>query len=434
MSNPTQRGTMKIRTAVAAIATAGLLLTACGPSTGSEQNLAAPGADATGTLQVWLMDGSQPQSVIDGVADEFKNNYPMIDVQVELQQWEDIQDRLTASLGTDASPDVVEIGNSVTAKFADAGQLADLTSQAENLGVPNMLPGLAASGLLNDARFAIPYHGGVRVVVYSKSAFKAAGIKTAPQTLAELETAAAKLAAANQANKKYSPFYFPGKYWPGAIPFVWMRGGEIATQDGGRWTGALDSAAAQEGLTTLKNLVRKYSRAPEDGDETANMDAFQSGNVGMMIDSWWSPGALDTGKQRGDIGVFALPGISAERSAPVFMDGSDLAISAKSEQKALATQFVALMTGTATQTLLAEEGGVIPNQAAAFTGLKGNKFLTVAAAAAKNSQFTPVSPNWGNVESSGVLQDMLVDIFTGTESVSAATREASEQITTILNG
>ena len=73
------------------------------------------------------MDQSQPQSVIDAVNDRFKEQYPEVKVDVELQQWAGIQDKLTTSLGTDSTPDVVEIGNTLTAKYADAGLLADLS-------------------------------------------------------------------------------------------------------------------------------------------------------------------------------------------------------------------------------------------------------------------------------------------------------------------
>jgi hypothetical protein len=45
-----------------------------------------------------------------------------------------------------------------------------------------------------------------------------------------------------------------------------------------------------------------------------------------------------------------------------------------------------------------------------------------------------VSPNWANVESSQVLQDMLVKIFSDAATVEEATASASEQITSILNG
>jgi N,N'-diacetylchitobiose transport system substrate-binding protein len=421
---------MKFRTGIVALAAAGLTLTACSSSSDSSAEVEAPSADATGTLKVWLMDGSQPQTVVDAVNEQFNEAYPNVEVQVELQQWGGIQDKLTTSLGTDSTPDVVEIGNSLTAKFSDAGLLAELDPAA--FGVDGMLPGLQPSGELDEIRYGIPYYGGVRIVVYKKSDFADAKVEV-PTTLDELESVAAALQEANADNSKYSAFYFPGKYWYGAVPFVWDAGGEIAVQDGDEWTGTLDSAESRAGLATLKNLVDNYSKAPKDGDETKNMDAFNTGDVGMMIDSWWAPGALDTGDLAGDIGVFALPGTTAETTSPVFFGGSDLAVSERSENKGLGVEWMKILTNLETQTQLAEEGGVIPNQDGAFIGHEGNEFLLVADEAATVSKFTPVTPNWGNVESSGVLQDMLVKIFTDAASIDDATAEASEAITETLN-
>jgi N,N'-diacetylchitobiose transport system substrate-binding protein len=424
---------MKFRTGIVALAAAGLTLTACSSSGDTATDIESPSADATGTLKVWLMDGSQPQTVVDAVNAQFAETYPNVEVQVELQQWGGIQDKLTTSLGTDSTPDVVEIGNSLTAKFADAGLLTEL--DAATFGVDGMLPGLQPSGELDGIRYGIPYYGGVRIVVYKKSDFEKANVEV-PTTLAELETVASKLQEANADNSKYSAFYFPGKYWYGAVPFVWDAGGDIATQDGDEWTGALDSAESRAGLTTLKNLVDNFSKAPKDGDETKNMDAFNTGDVGMMIDSWWAPGALNAEGQAfaGDIGAFALPGTNADTTAPVFFGGSDLAVSEKSANKGLATEWMKILTSLEIQTQLAKEGGVIPNQDGAFVGHEGNEFLLVADEAAKVSKFTPVTPNWGNVESSGVLQDMLVKIFTDASSIDDATAEASASITSALNG
>ena len=429
---------MKLRSGIVALVAAGLTLTACSSGGGGSNEpaptgIASPSADATGTLKVWLMDGSQPQSVVDAVNAQFKKAYPNVQVQVELQQWGGIQDKLTTSLGSDSTPDVVEIGNSLTAKFADAGLLAEMDPATFN--VEGMLPGLQPSGELDGKRYGIPYYGGVRIVVYKKSDFAKAGV-TEPKTLDELNQVAAKLQAKNADNKKYSAFYFPGKYWYGAVPFVWDAGGDIATKDGDQWKGVLDSSESQAGLTTLNDLVQKFSKAPKDGDETKNMDAFNTGNVGMMIDSWWSPGALDAKGQpfAGDVGAFPLPGTTADKTAPVFFGGSDLGVSAKSKQQGLAVEWMKILTDRPTQTMLAKEGGVIPNQQGAFVGHEGQPFLQVADKAATVSRFTPVSPCWGNVESSGTLQDMLVKIFTGAQSIPDATKAASEAITTTMNG
>ena len=53
---------MRLRHVLAASAAAALVLTACGTSSDDANDVAAPDADTEGTLTVWLMEGSQPDS------------------------------------------------------------------------------------------------------------------------------------------------------------------------------------------------------------------------------------------------------------------------------------------------------------------------------------------------------------------------------------
>ena len=53
--------------------------------------------------------------------------------------------------------------------------------------------------------------------------------------------------------------------------------------------------------------------------------------------------------------------------------------------------------------------------------------------AAKNTWFVPNTPNWANVESGNVLQNMLESIATGKSSVADAAKSADTQIASILN-
>ncbi|GAB3820618.1 sugar ABC transporter substrate-binding protein [Tessaracoccus terricola] len=434
---------MKTRQILGALAISALFLTACGGDAETPEDPADPGneqgqegeAPASGELTVWLMDGSQPESVVDAVKAQFNETYPDVEVTVELQQWAGVQDKLTTAMNSDATPDVVEIGNSLTAKFADSGLLSDLTDQADALGSANWLPGLAASGELDGQRYGIPYYGGVRIVMYNTEHFAEAGVEV-PTTLDELEEVAATLAEANGGTDAgYSAFYFPGKFWYGALPFIWAEGGDIATRDGDQWTGQLDSQESRAGLERLQRLVDTYSTAPTDGDEVSNWEVFQEDNVGMVIDSWWAPGAVAGVEGWEDkVGAFPLPGVTADETAPAFMGGSDLAIPERSDAKEWAAEWVRILTGEEIQTQLAAEGGVIPNNEASFSGHEGNDFLLVADEAARVSAFTPVSPQWGNVEGEAVIPDMLVKILSGSASIEDATAEANQRVTDILNG
>ena len=182
--------------------------------------------------------------------------------------------------------------------------------------------------------------------------------------------------------------------------------------------------------------MNALSRADKTGDEAKQDQAFAQGHVAMIIANGWEVGVI-TDPKAGDptlkdkLGAFPIPSHNAGQTAPVFLGGSDLGISAKSQHQALAQEWLGLLAGTKYQSQMVTVGGVIPNTTSLVnlsTGLPA-----IFAAAAKNSRFTPNSPNWANVESANVLQDMLVSIFTGKASIPTATSAASDKIATILN-
>jgi N,N'-diacetylchitobiose transport system substrate-binding protein len=419
-----------------------LAVTACGGSDkkdsadNTKPSAAAAPADKTANLTIWLMDGSQPPEVVTAINDEFKAKYPKVTVKVELQKWEGIQEKTTAALGSDTPPDVLEIGNTLTSKFAASGGLADLTSAKATLGGDNWLKGLEESGTFEGKLYGVPYYAGDRGVIYRKDMFDKANVKP-PTTRDELVTVGEKLMEANKGVKGFSALYFPGKYWYAALPFIWDEGGDLAVKEGDSWKGALDSPQSQAGLTWLKSAVDKLSTAPKDADEAKDADVFKAGKAAMIIDPGWMVGVIldpKTGKPelKDKIGVFAIPGKSADQSAPVFLGGSTLSVSEGSKEKALATEWLGLLAGVKYQTKMGE-AGYIPNNSTLLDIKKDDPIQSVLFSAAKNSRFTPATPNWASVESSTILQDMLVSIFSGKKSVADATKQASDAITEKLN-
>src|SRR5262249_44567748 len=103
--------------------TLAIVATACGATSSNNP------ADQTGTLTIWLMNGSAPQAVVDGVNADFKVKYPKVTVNVEIQQWGDIGTKLDTAYAGSTPPDVVELGNTLVAKYAAAGALEDISSK-----------------------------------------------------------------------------------------------------------------------------------------------------------------------------------------------------------------------------------------------------------------------------------------------------------------
>jgi N,N'-diacetylchitobiose transport system substrate-binding protein len=417
---------------VASVAVA-LIAAACGGSSSESNNPSSQ----TGTLTVWLMNGSAPQSVIDEVNTDFKVKYPNVTVKVEIQQWGDIGTKLDTAFGGSTPPDVVELGNTLVAKYAAAGALEDITGKKTSFdNASTWLQSLTDSCTQNGKLYCVPYYAGSRAIIYRKDFFASAGV-TPPDSLDSLLTAGQKLMAAHSSDPNFSALYFPGKYWYAALPFVWDFGGDIATQSGGKWQGSLNSSSSQQGLTTLSTLVSSLSRADKTGDEAKQDAAFAQGHVAMIIANGWEVGVILDPKAgnpalKDQLGAFPIPSHNAGQSAPVFLGGSDLGVAAKSKHVDLANAWVQMLTGNKHMAEMATVGGVIPNNTSMLN--LGTGINTTFYNAAKNSKFVPNSQNWAGVENANVLPDMLVKIFTKQQSIPDASKAASDRITTILNG
>jgi N,N'-diacetylchitobiose transport system substrate-binding protein len=427
----------KLRAAAVVGATVALFAAACGSGDSSESASGNSGNTQAKDITVWLMNGSAPDAVIKRVNAQFNQAHPNTQVKIQIQQWDGIQEKTTTALASNTPPDVLEIGSTLVSKFADSGGLEDLSSKKADLGGDTWLQGLTDAGTLDGKLFGIPYYAGDRAVLYRKDLFAKAGITTLPTDRAGFVATMAKLQAKFGSDKQFSALYFPGQYWYAALPFVWDEGGEVAVQDNGQWKGALDSPQSQAGLSALKDMVTKYSKAPVNGNENDNDPAVPlgEGKAGMIIDAGWKVGTVEKAHPnlKGQIGVFAVPSKNAGQTAPVFLGGSNLAVSAGSDAPELAYEWIKILAGTKAQTDLATTGGVIPNSTSLLTLHAKDPVLSVFDLAAKNSRSTPATPKWANVESGTVLQDMLVSIFSGKKSVADATTDATEAITKTLN-
>jgi len=428
----------KMRAAAVVGATVALFAAACGSGGNSPESASGDSGNTQAKdITVWLMNGSAPDAVIKRVNAQFNQAHPNTQVKIQIQQWDGIQEKTTTALAGNNPPDVLEIGSTLVSKFADSGGLEDLSSKKADLGGDAWLQGLTDAGTLDGKLYGIPYYAGDRAVLYRKDMFAKAGITTLPSDRAGFVATMAKLQAKYGSDKQFSALYFPGQYWYAALPFIWDEGGEVAVQDNGQWKGALDSPQSQAGLSALKDIVTKYSKAPVNGNENDNDPAVPlgEGKAGMIIDAGWKVGTVEKAhpQLKGQIGVFPVPSKNAGQTAPVFLGGSNLAVSAGSDAPELAYEWIKILAGTKAQTDLATTGGVIPNSTSLLTLHAKDPVLSVFDLAAKNSRSTPSTPKWANVESGTVLQDMLVSIFSGKKSVADATTDATEAITKTLN-
>jgi N,N'-diacetylchitobiose transport system substrate-binding protein len=420
-------------TGLALVGGAALVLAGCA---GGSSGDASGGEGEAAEIRVWLVGTDTPQEARDYLVDTFEEENPGSTLVIEEQQWTGLVDKLTTSLSSSDSPDIVEMGNTQAAAFTSSGALLSLDDIEEQLGGSDLLPGFVEAGSADGTLYAAPYYSGARVVFYNTAMYDQAGVAV-PETLDDYVTNGEALA---QALPGVSGVYFPGKDWYNALPFIWENGGEVAVQDAdGTWDAQFSSAESLAGLAQVQELMTTASLAPKDGDETDGWVPFrteQSATYSAPSWAYWSIVA-DEDKAATAVaettGYFALPGADGG-AAQVFAGGSNIGIAAKSQHPDLAKSALEIILSDDYQTLLAEAGLVpaktsLGDQVAAATP----ELAAIIAEAAANAKLTPASPMWADVEAQGIMQDFFVNVANGGDLEALATA-LDEQIESILNG
>ncbi|MEO5796501.1 MAG: sugar ABC transporter substrate-binding protein [Rhodoferax sp.] len=261
-----------------------------------------------------------------------------------------------------AAPDVVAIDLIFVPAFAAAGQLSDVTADANALPFAKTLsPSHVRLAKYDGKQFAVPFSAESSLLLYNKALFKRAGLdaEKPPKTMAELEAAARKIAALGKGVKG---FYFSGACGGCNIftltPYVWASGGDILSADGKQET--LDNPA-------LRNTLSMYRRLWTDGampggaktDNGANfISPFFTGKIGMVGTGAFAIGLLKKEHPEIDFGVAPLPGDKGGTSS--FAGGDSIAIPAASKHKKEAWEFIQWALSEEVQVEQFAKNGSIP--------------------------------------------------------------------------
>jgi N,N'-diacetylchitobiose transport system substrate-binding protein len=392
----------------------------------------AGGGDSAGgdgeaaEIRVWLVGTDTPQEARDYLVETFEDEHPGSTLVIEEQTWDGLVDRLTTSLSSSDSPDIVEFGNTQAPAFTSVGALLDISDIYEDLGGDDLLPGFVEAGSFDGAFYAPPLYSGARVVFADPAL-----VSEAPATLDDYITEAVDLAAANPGD---SGVYFAGQDWYNALPFIWENGGEIAVPDGDEWDAQLSSEASIAGLEQVQDLMTNASLAPRDGDNAEPWTPYCEGTAIQFSAPNWALGlasACETDDPPAAPFVYALPGLDGG-VAQAFAGGSNIGISARSAHPDLARSALEIILSDEFQTIYGENGLIPAKQSLAST-LGDSPEAQAFTAAAANAKLTPASPNWAEVEASRVLEDFFVQIAQGGDVAQLAT-EVDAQIESILNG
>ncbi|MFF2184718.1 extracellular solute-binding protein [Streptomyces sp. NPDC058155] len=409
----------RIRYALTALPVLALTLTACGGGGVAK-------SDSDNKLTIWMMTGGPGDNpLIKEATAQFKKDHPDIDVDIEIQQWDGVATKITTALASGNPPDIVEMGNTQTPLQTYSGGLADLTGSKKSFeGSEDWLTGLSGPSEYDGKLYAVPLYGGTKVVMYNKKMFADAGITTPPKTLAELQEHCGTLADANSGTANFSGFYLPGQYWFNGMPFLFAKGGEIASQKDGKWQAEMSSPANQAGLKAWKSFQNTCSTPSSVGVNTDSPDQdqlFADGKAAMAYVKAWEPAAVieKNPKMKDNIGFFAMPGYTPDSTMPVIVSGSTIGIAAGSPDRDAAEDWLRVVTGEKFQQRMATELNLLPISPG-FTPPGVPEQLTVASQASKVSRPLPNSPGEATLETERYNEQFFSKIASGADIASSS--------------
>ncbi|MGD9485914.1 extracellular solute-binding protein [Streptomyces sp. TRM70308] len=412
---------------LAALATAAvttLVLTACGGG--------ADVGDAEEPVRVWLMQNSLSTELTERVVADFRARHPGREVEVTVQEWTGVGEKVTEALAADEAPDLIEVGNTQVAQYVAAGGVSNLTLKVPELGGDDWIGGLEESGQIDGYQYGIPYYGANRVVIYRKDLFEAAGVTEPPADRQEWLEITERL---NRPEAGQQGIYLPGQNWYVLAGFVWDEGGELAVELSGRWEGALDTSEALRGMDFYARL-QALGQGPPDSDEAdpEHGEVFADNEVAQLIAP---PGhaRLITERNpdlRGKLGYFPVPGKKAGEPGAVFTGGSVLIIPERARDPEGGYAFLRLLTGDRWQREIAKTMSYVPNKSTLVDALEGDPGAEAMARGAEAGRATPNSPSWARLEADNPIKDYQTAVLTGQSPVTAA-REASDAITRLLS-
>jgi N,N'-diacetylchitobiose transport system substrate-binding protein len=405
------------------------LLAGCAPTQSAPAG--SGGDEKTGTVRVWLFDEAnrapKEAAVKDAIA-EFKAAHQGVEVDVQWVPVEGRADKFSGAFTDPASaPDAAEFGNTDVSSYAATGALADLTGDLASWSEgKDLIPTVLDTAKSGGKTYGLPWYTGIRALYYRTDVFTELGLKP-PTTLSELTEDARKIRAAKPDLYGIS---VGGKYTYAMLPFLWANGGELAQENGGKWTSTVTGEQAKAGVTQYANLLKDDICPPAQCANltgTQSVTAFAGGKAGMTIGGDFNRKAVEQGAVKGKYAVVPLPGTTAGSTAPAFAGGNLLGVFKASKHRSLALEFVELLGGAKYQEKMYTAMGNLPTLGSVQQKLAANDpFLKPFVDTLKaGTKFVPATPAWSKIDSQNVLPTAVQQIATGGKDPAAALTDAA---------
>ena len=365
--------------------------TGCSGGGSSATGASASAAAVSGTVVFWDTTAPNGQSAASqAIVNSMAQAYPNVNVEYTSVPAAEAEAKFSAAAQAGEAPDVIRAEASWIPGFAAAGYLQPLDDTVLAEDQDEFLPAALASTKVIGQMWAVPQDVDAPALLCNDALLAKAGA-TVPTTWAQVAEQAPKVTAQG-ATMIYGP---PSGLF--ALPYLYASGGDMLDTEGKKvlindppsvagFQTALDLIAS--GAAVKPNLLDAY---------TDQQTQFKDGRVACIINGAWSVGDALSGTAFTDptnLSVNLPPSGVDPGASP--MEGHSLAVYGGAQDKEAAYAFVEHMNSQAAQVQLAQEAGLLPARADAYTQVESTtptgRFVALFAPVVQVAQAQPTVP------------------------------------------
>lgn len=358
---------------------------------------------------------------------KFQETHPDITVNLQITTTDGLPQRVLTALQSGAAPDIIDVQHGWVNGYAQNNLVIPLDDVLQDS--EDYVPAALDYVTLNDQLWGMPYRIESLAVIYNKGHFVEAGLdpEAPPQTWDELIAAAEALTQSGRSGFAITGGGEVGNTIFRSMPFMWMNGGGIISEDGTQvLVNSPETVAAVEFYTNFyKNGLSPSSTLENDG--TANRRLFIAETVSMYQAGQFDVNSIKTENPNIDIGVMTIPHPEGKDTAAV-LGGWSFVIPADAKNPDEAKILLGFLAEAENQGYLTD---TFPARVSAMDMERfDDPILQVYKEMLPFGRPAPAHPNW--VQISQAYFDGIQRILLGDEDAQTAMDGAAAEIEALL--
>lgn len=365
--------------------------------------------------------------VFEAIAEDFEKANPDIDIQIEVVNWDNLEQKLVTDIAGGTAPDISIIGTRWLAGYVEEGIAEPLDDYMTPEFKGQFIETFMSPSVFDGTTYGLPVAASARAMYYNEKLLADAGVTEPPETWDELQEAAAKISALG--DDVYG-FGIQGKeietdaYWYYAL---WTHGGELL-EDGksgiaspaGIDAAKLYKSMIDEGLT--EPGVTSYSRE-------GLQDLFKQGRIGILLTGPWFRGMLQSEAPDIAYGIAPIPEGTTKATYGVT---DSIILFSDSDVKEEAWQFLETVFTDKWRKEFTLKEGFLPvfKSVAADPHFADDPELVAFTSLLPYAKFAPIIPNWE--EMANATTTALQQIYLGEATPEDALGAAAGRINELL--